>query len=174
MNKIVSVVIAIFLCVALCACHSESSKTSDEHVKFVGTYKTTAAINISEEFAEDFLDNKISVGQHLSYNRYFQLNEDGSGLEYGDFEGHVPTQKIIVSTKRVDGTLFVEETADEELSAEVKNNILLSLKEDISWEIIDGYLCVYDSQGEPLGTFEKKGNMIISIQNLDYAFEKIS
>lgn len=174
MKRTLPFVIVMLFCLTLCACHSESSKTLDEHVEFVGTYKTTAAINISEEFAEEFLDNKISVGQYLSYNRYFQLDEDGSGLEYGDFEGHTPTQKIIVSTKRVNGMLFVDETADEELSAEVKGNILLSLKEDISWKIIDGYLCVYDSQGESLGTFEKKGNMIISVQNVNYAFEKIS
>ena len=174
MKKQLLLVIAIFLCLVLCACHSDHNRTSTEDAAFAGVYKTTAAIKITDEFADEFLDNKLSVGQDLRYTRYFQLNEDGSGLEYGDFEGHTPTQKIIVSTKRVDGKLVVDQTTDEELPEEVKNNILLSLRKEISWKMIDGYLCVYDSQGETLGTFEKKGNMIISVQNLNYAFEKLS
>ena len=132
MRRAFSILLVFVMCLLSCACNANNkSAETDLNEQFVGVYRTDSAISITDDFAEKFLDNKITVGQTMPYNRYFQLNEDGSGLEYGDFEGHRPTQKIIVSTKRIDGKLFVDETADEELSEEVKNNILLSLKKDI-------------------------------------------
>lgn len=175
MRRVISAFFVFVMCLLLCACNADNKVVeTDLNDKMVGVYRGDSAILITDDFAEKFLDNKITVGQSLDYNRYFQLNEDGSGLEYGDFEGHVPTQTIITSTKRVDGVLYIDGTAEEELTEEVKENILLSLKKEISWEMVDGYLCVYDDEGESLGTFEKKGNMIISVQNTNYAFEKIA
>ena len=175
MRRTLSCFLVLVISLIMVACNGdEKAAETPANEEFAGVYRTGSAINITDDFAEEFLDNKITVGQTLTYNRCFQLNADGSGLEFGDFEGCVPTQKIIVSTKRVDGTLYVDETADEELSEAVKEEILRSLEKEISWEVVDGYLCVYDSTGKSLGTFERKGNMIISVQNANYAFQKIS
>lgn len=156
MKRVLLLILAIVMCLSLCACGvgGESNETTAEEEKttiktvgespddnksrFVGLYRK--AKGALDRFSSGVLaDNGGYI--YLNCYKYINLNQDGTGNIYYE----LATDETKVSEEKIKAVL------DEQ-------------KRNVTWDTEDGYLIIYFSE-KSVSTYEKKGAHFINIIN---------
>ena len=133
MKRIFALIFALVICFSFVACSTVNSEKSD----LSGLYRYRGGGKFFDDIS-------------LSWDKFYKLNEDGSGNIYYEFTGSHP-----------------------DISEETKNAALESVKESITWREEDGYLVITYSDGD-IQSFEKNGVQFLDISKSSYVLTKIS
>ena len=137
MKKIIALILAIVMCLGMCACASEENNMA-------GKYKNEGHFCRLEMDLED----NSPLTFEVAYYQYYVLDKDGTGHIEGELAG--------VYKGQGEGINY-----DYEFTASDIEKWNQEIRDTFTWSFSDGYLNIVFDEGMQTITFQKQGNLFV-------------